>query len=266
MDKKVTIETLRDMKKNNIKIAMLTAYDFLMGQILDECKIEMILVGDSVANVLLGYETTIPVTMDEMIHHCKAVARGVKNALVIADMPFMSYQVSKKEALRNAGRFLKEAGASAVKIEGGKETFETVEKLVISGIPVMGHLGLTPQSVHQLGGFGLRGKEKKESEKILKDAIGLEKAGAFSVVLEKIPSDLAKEITSTLKIPTIGIGAGPYCDGQVLVSHDMLGLFERFKPKFSKRYGELATDMRICFKKYLKEVKSGKFPAEEHSY
>ncbi len=266
MDKKVTIETLKEMKKNKQKITMLTAYDFLMGQILDDCGIDLILVGDSVANVLLGYETTIPVTMDEMIHHCKAVTRGVKNAFVIGDMPFMSYQVSKKEALRNAGRFLKEAGVSAVKLEGGIEILETIEKIVLSGIPVMGHLGLTPQSVHQLGGFGLRGKQKSESEKILKDAVLLEKAGVFSIVLEKIPSGLAKEISHTIKIPTIGIGAGPYCDGQVLVTHDMLGLFEKFKPKFSKRYAELASEMRTCFKQYIKEVRNGDFPTEEHSY
>jgi 3-methyl-2-oxobutanoate hydroxymethyltransferase len=266
MDKKVTIETLKEMKKNKQKITMLTAYDCLMGQILDDCGIDLILVGDSVANVLLGYETTIPVTMDEMIHHCKAVTRGVKNAFVIGDMPFMSYQVGKKEALRNAGRFLKETGVSAVKLEGGKEILETIEKIVVSGIPVMGHLGLTPQSIHQLGGFGLRGKQKTESEKILKDAVLLEKTGVFSIVLEKIPSGLAKEISSTIKIPTIGIGAGPYCDGQVLVTHDMLGLFEKFKPKFSKRYAELASEMRTCFKQYIEEVRNGDFPTKEHSY
>ncbi len=266
MDKKVTVETLKEMKNDNKKITMLTAYDFLMGQILDDCGIDLILVGDSVANVLLGYDTTIPVTMDEMIHHCKAVARGVKKSLVIGDMPFMSYQVSKEEALRNAGRFLKETGVSAVKLEGGKEILETVEKIVVSGIPVMGHLGLTPQSVHQLGGFDLRGKQKSESEKILKDAVLLEKAGAFSIVLEKIPADLAKEISNSVKIPTIGIGAGPHCDGQVLVTHDMLGLFERFKPKFTKRYAELALEMRTCFKQYIEEVRNGEFPAEEHSY
>jgi len=226
----------------------------------------MILVGDSVANVLLGYENTIPVTMDEMLHHCRAVTRAVKNAFVVGDMPFMSYQVSAGEAVRNAGRFLKEAGAEAVKLEGGSEVLDIIKKISDAGIPVMGHLGLTPQSIHKFGGYGLRGGTGEEAQKIIDDARGLEEAGAFSIVLEKIPAELAGRITKALKIPIIGIGAGVECDGQVLVTHDMLGQFEKFKPKFSKRYAELAKISKEAYSQYIKEVKDKKFPAEEHSY
>ena len=266
MVKKITTSDLLEMKKKGEKITMLTAYDYLMASQLDQCGIDLILVGDSVGNVLLGYENTIPVTMNEMIHHCKAVCRGVERAMVIGDMPFMSYQASIVEAVRNAGRFLKEAGAEAVKLEGGREFFLTIKKMVDSGIPVMGHLGLTPQSVYKLGGYGVRGEDKEQALRMIEDASGLEEAGVFSIVLEKIPAKLAKKITRQISIPTIGIGAGVDCDGQVLVTHDMLGCFEKFKPKFSKRYAEAGKEMKRCYRKYIEEVKNKKFPAEEHSY
>ncbi len=265
-EKKLTISDLAEMKKKGEKITMLTAYDCLMASQLDDCGIDLILVGDSVGNVLLGYENTIPVTMDEMIHHCRAVTRGVGKAMVIGDMPFMSYQVSEEEAVRNAGRFLKEAGAEAVKLEGGKEVSKTIKTIVGSGIPVMGHLGLTPQSVYKFGGYGVRGKDEEQASKMLEDARELEEAGVFSIVLEKIPAKLAKKITHEVNIPTIGIGAGVDCDGQVLVTHDMLGLFEKFKPKFSKRYAEVGKEMKECYRKYIEEVKNKVFPTEEHSY
>jgi len=265
-EKKLTTSDLAEMKKKGEKITMLTAYDYLMASQLDNCGIDLILVGDSVGNVLLGYENTIPVTMDEMIHHCRAVTRGVKRAMVIGDMPFMSYQASAEEAVRNAGRFLKEAGVEAVKLEGGKEVYKTIKMIVDSGIPVMGHLGLTPQSVYKLGGYGVRGEDKEQALKMLEDARELEEAGVFSIVLEKIPAKLAKKITQQISIPTIGIGAGVDCDGQVLVTHDMLGLFERFKPKFSKRYAEVGKEMKRCYRKYIEEVKNKVFPTEEHSY
>jgi len=254
------------MKKKGEKITMLTAYDCLMASQLDECGIELILVGDSVGNVLLGYENTIPVSMNEMIHHCKAVRRGVERAMVIGDMPFMSYQASAAEAVRNAGRFLKEAGVEAVKLEGGREVFLIIKRIVDSGIPVMGHLGFTPQSVYKFGGYGVRGKDEEQAKKMIEDAIGIEEAGAFSIVLEKIPAGLAKKITRKVSIPTIGIGAGVDCDGQVLVTHDMLGCFEKFQPKFSKRYAELGKEMKKCYMKYIEEVKNKKFPSGEHSY
>jgi 3-methyl-2-oxobutanoate hydroxymethyltransferase len=265
-DKKITTGILAEMKGRGEKITMLTAYDHIMASHLDECGIDMILVGDSVGNVILGYENTIPVTMDEMIHHSRAVTRGVKRAMVIGDMPFMSYQASGEEAVRNAGRFLKESLVEAVKLEGGREVCGTVKKIVDSGIPVMGHLGLTPQSVHKFGGYGVRGEAQEEARKLIKDAKGLEEAGAFSIVLEKVPADLAMKATAELSIPTIGIGAGVHCDGQVLVTHDMLGLFEKFKPKFSKRYAELGKTMKDSYRKYIEEVKSKEFPAKEHSY
>ncbi len=265
-NQKVTIKILLDMKAAGEKITMLTCYDYLMASLLDQSGIDMMLVGDSVGNVLLGYDNTIPVTMEEMLHHCKTVTRAAKRALVVGDMPFMSYQVSREEAVKNAGRFLKEANVSAVKLEGGEEILDIIEKLVITGIPVMGHLGLTPQSVNVFGGYGLRGGSNEESVKMLNDAKKIEEAGAFAIVLEKIPAVLAKQITSSLKIPTIGIGAGVNCDGQVLVTHDMLGLFEKFTPKFSKRYAEMAKEMKECFRNYVQEVKDKKFPSEEHSY
>jgi len=263
---KVTKTRLFEMKIKGEKITMLTAYDCLMASQLDECGIDLILVGDSVGNVMLGYENTIPVTMDEMVHHCKAVSRGVKRAMVICDMPFMSYQVSVEEAVRNAGRLLKEAGAEAVKIEGGAEFFDTVKRVVETGIPVMGHLGLTPQSVYQFGGYGVRGKDEEQASRMLEDARALEKAGVFSIVLEKVPAVLAKRITGEVNIPIIGIGAGVDCDGQVLVTQDMLGLYDKFVPKFSKRYAEIGKEMKDCYRKYIEEVKNKKFPGKEHSY
>ncbi len=264
--RKVTIGDLVEMKEKGEKITVLTAYDCLMASQLDECGIDLILVGDSVGNVLLGYKNTIPVTMDEMIHHCSAVSRGVKRAMVIGDMPFMSYQASVEEAVRNAGRFLKEAGAEAVKLEGGREVYDTIRLIVEAGIPVMGHLGLTPQSIYKFGGYGTRGETEEQALKILEDAKGLEEAGVFSIVLEKIPAVLAKKITKQSGVPTIGIGAGVDCDGQVLVTHDMLGIFEKFTPKFSKRYSEIGKEMKKCYRRYIEEVKEKKFPAEEHSY
>jgi len=266
LQEKITINTLQEMKKNGEKITMLTAYDSLMASQIDEAGIDMILVGDSVANVLLGYDNTIPATMEQMLHHSRAVTRAANRALVIGDMPFMSYQVSAGEAVRNAGRFLKEARVEAVKLEGGSEVSGIIKKITGAGIPVMGHLGLTPQSVHKFGGYGVRGEAGSEAQKITWDALELEEAGAFAVVLEKIPAELAAKITKTLRIPTIGIGAGVDCDGQVLVTHDMLGMFEKFKPKFSKRYAELAVEAKAAYKEYIKEVKEKKFPAEEHSY
>jgi len=263
---KITISSLAEMKAKGEKITMLTCYDYLMSSLLDQSGIDLMLVGDSVGNVLLGYENTIPVTMEEMLHHCKTVTRAAKRALVVGDMPFMSYQVSKEDALRNAGRLMKEANVGAVKLEGGEEVLEIIQKFVATGIPVMGHLGLTPQSINVFGGYGLRGGSSEESDKIIKDAKKIEEAGAFAVVLEKIPAALAKKITASLKIPTIGIGAGVDCDGQVLVTHDMLGLFEKFTPKFTKKYAEMAKEMKECFRSYIKEVKAKEFPSQEHSY
>ena len=265
MEEKVTTRVFRKMKSQE-RIAVLTAYDCLMAQLLDEAGIDAILVGDSVGMVFSGYQTTLPVTMDEMIYHTKAVRRGVKRALLIADMPFLSYQTSLEDAVANAGRFLQEAKAEAVKIEGGREMVETVSRLTEIGIPVMGHLGLTPQSIHQFGGYRVRGKAPETAQRLIQDAQALEEAGCFSMVLEKIPSDLADQITKRVTIPTIGIGAGPHCDGQVLVVHDMLGLFEKFQPKFVRRYAQLAEEMRGAFRAYIQDVKGGKFPGPQESY
>ncbi|CUT04269.1 3-methyl-2-oxobutanoate hydroxymethyltransferase [Candidatus Chrysopegis kryptomonas] len=264
--KKVTTKTLIEMKRNGEKIAMLTAYDFIIAKLLDEAGIDVILVGDSLGNVFQGHKTTLPVTLEDMIYHTKAVCRGVKRAMVVVDMPFLTYQVSVEEAVKNCGRVLKETCAEAVKLEGGSEIVEVVKKLTSIGIPVMGHLGLTPQSIHKFGGYDVRGVDEKEAEKILNDAMALEQAGAFAIVLEKIPSELAKQITKSLSIPTIGIGAGPHCDGQVLVVYDMLGLFEEFKPKFVRRYAELSKLIKNAFENYIQDVKSGKFPDESESY
>jgi 3-methyl-2-oxobutanoate hydroxymethyltransferase len=261
----VSTATFLEKKKKGEKITVLTAYDYLTAKIVDSGGVDAILVGDSLGMVVLGYPSTIPVTMEEMIHHTKAVVRGRKNAMVIFDMPFLSYQTGIRDAVLNAGRALKETGCDAVKIEGGTTQKETIRALVDAGIPVMGHIGLQPQSVKTLGGYRLRGKGE-EREKLIEDARAVEEAGAFAVVLEKIPFSLAKEITELLSIPTIGIGAGKYCDGQVLVFHDMVGLFEEFKPKFVKRYAELGKLAREAVKQYIEEVKSGKFPDEEHSY
>jgi len=263
---KTTVITLKEMKQRHEKIAMLTAYDYPTALILDECGVEMILVGDSLGNVVLGYDSTIPVTMNDMIHHTKAVSRAVSSAMVIGDMPFMSYQCSADEAVANAGRFLQEGGAQGIKLEGGRQCAEIVRRIASAGIPVMAHVGLTPQSVHQLGGYKVQGKEEKAAKAMIEDAQILEEAGAFAIVLECVPAPLAKTITETISIPTIGIGAGVHCDGQVLVLHDILGLYERFTPKFVKQYASLSKNIRKSVRSYVKEVKDGSFPDQEHSF
>ena len=266
MTEKVTVPEIKKMKQRGEKITALTAYDYSFARILDGAGIDILLVGDSLGSVIQGQGSTLPVTLEEMIYHTKAVVRGRKRALVVADMPFLSFQVSVEEAKRNAGRFLQQAGAEAVKIEGGVHFLETIEAIVRMGIPVMGHVGLTPQSVHRFGGYKVQGKEKEEREAILQDALAVEEGGAFSVVLEGIPLDLAQEITRRLSIPTIGIGAGIHCDGQVLVVHDMLGLFDIYTPKFVKQYVDLKGVMTDAVKNFIAEVREGKFPDEDHSF
>lgn len=263
--KKVTTRTFLNKKANGEPITMLTAYDYPTALALDRAGIDSILVGDSLGMVVLGYETTLPVTMDVMIHHCKAVARGAEHALLIGDMPFLSYQLSIEEAVRNAGRFLQEAGMDAVKLEGGRARAEAVRAIVSTGIPVMGHLGLTPQSVNQLGGFRAQGKTLATAREILADAHALEEAGCFALVLEAVPAQLAQLISRRLRIPTIGIGAGPGCDGQVLVAHDLLGLFDRFTPRFAKRYTDLHSAMDQAFRSFIDDIERDQFPAAEHS-
>ena len=261
--KKVTTLTLRQKKERGEPISVLTAYDYPTALAMDQAGMDAILVGDSLGMVVLGYDTTLPVTMDDMLHHCRAVARGAKSALLIGDMPFMSYQVSVEEAVRNAGRFLQTGGMDAVKLEGGR--VEAVRAIVAAGIPVMGHVGLTPQSIHQLGGFRPQGKSAPAAKRLLEDALLLEEAGCFSIVLESVPARLGGLISKKLSIPTIGIGAGAGCDGQVLVTHDMLGLFERFTPKFVKKYADLHTEMQRAFSQYIADVQAKSFPAAEHS-
>jgi len=264
--KKVTPVDIQQMKREGRKITMLTAYEYPTALLEDRAGIDVILVGDSVGMTVLGYENTIPVTMEEMIHHTKAVTRGAKSALIIGDMPFMSYHTSEREAILNAGRFIKEGGADAVKLEGGASVKEIVRAIVKAGIPVMGHIGLTPQTISMLGGFKVQGKDAQTAQRIIDDALLLEEAGAFSVLLEAIPAPIAKRITERLNIPTIGIGAGPHCDGQVLVVHDMLGLFDRFTPKFAKRYVNLSQEMLKAFETYRQEVLQGIFPTDQHSF
>jgi 3-methyl-2-oxobutanoate hydroxymethyltransferase len=256
---KITLKNIQEMKAKKQKIVMLTAYDYPFAKILDEIGVEIILIGDSLGNVILGYENTLPVTMEEMLHHVKAVSRGVKNAFVVADMPFLSFQINEEEALRNAGRFIKEGGAQAVKIEGGKNILNVVRKCVDAGIPVMSHLGFTPQSVHQLGGYCVQGKTSEAADELLKDAKLLEENGVFAIVLEMVPEEAARKITNNLKIPTIGIGAGQFCDGQVLVTHDILGLTD-FSPKFAKKYVDIKDQIKNGVGEFVKEVKEGKFP------
>jgi len=263
--KKITTRTLHGKKQSGGRISMLTAYDYGTALAVDRAGIDSILVGDSLGMVVLGYENTLPVTMEDMLHHCKAVARGAQYALLIGDMPFMSYQVSVEAAVRNAGRFLQEAGMDAVKLEGGLERVGVVEAIVSAGIPVMGHLGLTPQSVHALGGFRAQATSIEPARKLLEDAKALENAGCFALVLEAIPAQLAGVVSTQLSIPTIGIGAGPECDGQVLVTHDLLGLFDRFTPKFVKRYADLHGVMGEAFAGFKADVEAGCFPTEEHS-
>jgi 3-methyl-2-oxobutanoate hydroxymethyltransferase len=261
-----TIQDFLKKKKDGKKITMLTAYDYPFAQIVDEAGIDVILVGDSLGMVVQGLDTTLPVTMDDMIYHTKMVYRAVKNALIIGDMPFMSYQTSIEEAIKNAGRFLKEAGASAVKLEGGSEIAEHIKALSKSDIPVMAHIGLTPQSIHRMGGYKVQGKTEEAAQKLLDEAHIVENAGAFSLLLEAIPMNLAKKITEELSIPTIGIGAGPFCDGQVLVLHDVLGLFERFVPKFVKSYANVKDTALKAIMKYKEEIEKGVFPSEEQSF
>jgi 3-methyl-2-oxobutanoate hydroxymethyltransferase len=263
---KTTVLDILKKKAEGKKITMLTAYDYPTAQIVDQAGIDMSLVGDSLGMVVQGVSSTLPVTMDEMIYHTKMVGRGTVSAMVVGDMPFLSYQTHKADAVRNAGRFLKEAGAEAVKLEGGSQMAEAIRAIVGAGIPVMAHIGLTPQYVHALGGFKVQGKDEATREKILADARAVQDAGAFSVVLEAMPASLAKEIQTMLHIPTIGIGAGPDCDGQVLVLHDLLGLFDRFTPKFVKKYVNLKDQALKAVKEYKQDVENGKFPSEEHSF
>lgn len=263
---RITTNDFLKKKAAGQKITMITAYDYPFGLIADEAGLDAILVGDSLGMVVQGHENTLPVTMDEMIYHTKIVSRAVKNALVIGDMPFMSYQISINDALKNAGRFLKEGGASAVKIEGGAEVKEQISAMTKAGIPVMAHIGLTPQTIHRMGGFKVQGKTGEAADRLLEDARLIQEAGAFAVLMEAIPSGLAGRITEDLSIPTIGIGAGPYCNGQVLVMHDVLGLFDRFIPKFVKRYANLKEDSLKALKIYKDEVENGTFPSERHSF
>jgi len=263
---KTTIQDFLRKKSEGRKITMLTAYDYPFAKIVDEAGIDGIIVGDSLGMVVQGLENTLPVTMDEMIYHTKIVSRAVTNSMVIGDLPFMSYQAGIDDAVRNAGRFLKEAGASAVKIEGGAEVAEHIRAMTRSDIPVMAHIGLTPQSIHRMGGYKVQGKTEESAKRLLEDAHIAEDAGAFSLLLEAIPMGLAKSITRELSIPTIGIGAGPYCDGQVLVLHDVLGLFDRFLPKFAKRYANLKDNALTAISNYRKEVEEGSFPSVEQSF
>jgi 3-methyl-2-oxobutanoate hydroxymethyltransferase len=263
--KKVTTATLRLKKTQGTPITMLTAYDYPTAVAEDQAGIDAILVGDSLGMVVLGYQNTLPVTVEEMLHHCRAVARGARYALLVGDMPFMSYQVSTEEAVRNAGRFLQQGAMEAVKLEGGRERVDAVRAITDAGIPVMGHLGLTPQSVNVFGGFRPQGKTASTAERILEDALMLEEAGCFSLVLESVPARLAQVISQRLSIPTIGIGAGIGCDGQVLVTHDLLGLFDRFTPKFVKKYADFHGEMQRAFRAFMEDVESHAFPAAEHS-
>lgn len=263
---RVTLPQLQAMKERGERITMVTAYDYPSALLADRAGMDMILVGDSLGMVVLGYSSTVPVTMDEMIHHTKAVVRANPAALVVADLPFLSYQASIPDAVYNAGRLIKEGGADAVKLEGGQAMVPMVRAIVNAGIPVMGHLGLTPQSAVQLGGFRVQGRGEAEGEKIATDAAALVEAGIFALVLECVPADLASRITAALPVPTIGIGAGPDCDGQVLVYHDLLGLFDRFRPKFVKQYANIAGAIVKALEQYRDEVRQGKFPDQEHSF
>jgi 3-methyl-2-oxobutanoate hydroxymethyltransferase len=264
--KKVTTRSLRELKARGAKITALTAYDFLMAQLVDKAGVDVILVGDSAGMVVQGLDTTVGVTFEQMLYHSTVVSRGVERALVVADLPFMSYQVNPDEALRNAGRMIKETNVEAVKLEGGEVLCPTIRRIVDVGIPVMGHLGLTPQSIHKFGTYQVRATEPQEAEQLRRDARALQDAGAFAVVIEKVPAVLAREIASSLEIPVIGIGAGVDVDGQILVTHDMLGLYTRFHPRFVRRYAELAKDMRAAFEHYARDVRAGEFPSPDESY
>jgi len=262
----VTVRDVRGFKERGEKFSMLTAYEALSARLIDEAGIPLILVGDTLAEVMLGYDSTVPVTMDEMLHHSKAVGRGAANALIVGDLPFMSYQASIDDGIRNAGRFLKEGGARAVKLEGGGRVLELVHRLTESGIPVMGHLGLTPQSVNQFGGYRVQGRSAEDAQRILQDAKDLDGAGIFALVLECVPGDLAKEITEAVSVPTIGIGAGPHCDGQVLVFHDFLGINTGRLAKYVKKYADLGPQIRDAAERFDAEVKAGEYPGPEHTY
>jgi 3-methyl-2-oxobutanoate hydroxymethyltransferase len=263
---RTTIIQIKEMKQKGKKIPMLTAYDYATAKLIDGVGVPLILVGDSLGMVILGYESTIPVTMDEMLHHTKAVVRGTEQALIIGDMPFMTYHASVSEALHNAARFIQEGGAQAVKLEGGETMAETVRRIVECGIPVMGHIGLTPQSVHQLGGFKVQGKTQETAIRLVKDACALEEAGVFAIVLEAVPTPLAKIITKKVGVPTIGIGAGPFCDGQVQVVSDLLGLFTDFVPKHAKQYARLSDTIKQAVGDYINEVQAGTFPTDKQGY
>jgi 3-methyl-2-oxobutanoate hydroxymethyltransferase len=264
--RKVTTHSLQQMKARGKRIACLTAYDYLTAAILDKAGIDLVLVGDSAGNVFAGYDTTIPMTMEQMLYHAEVVARAVGRALVVADLPFMSYQVSEEDALRNAGRFIKESLAEGVKLEGGRHLGPTIRRIVDAGIPVMGHLGLTPQSIHKFGSYKARGVSADEADQIRSDALALEQAGVFAIVLEKVPARLASEITKELSVPTIGIGAGAACDGQILVTQDLLGVYTRFRPRFVRRYAEIGQTMESAFRQYCDDVRGGAFPSDEESY
>ncbi|PRY54546.1 ketopantoate hydroxymethyltransferase [Arcticibacter pallidicorallinus] len=264
--KRITTNTLHDMKARGEKIAMLTAYDYSMARVVDDAGIDVILVGDSASNVMAGHETTLPITLDQMIYHAASVVRAAARCLVVVDLPFGTYQGNSKEALHSAIRIMKESGAHAVKLEGGEEIRESVERIITAGIPVMGHLGLTPQSIHKFGTYTVRAKEEAEASKLKQDVLVLQEAGCFAVVLEKIPAELAREATASLKIPTIGIGAGRHCDGQVLVVHDMIGLNKGFKPRFLRQYLDMYGMMNEAVKSYVNDVKSSDFPNEKEQY
>ncbi|QQE78631.1 3-methyl-2-oxobutanoate hydroxymethyltransferase [Alicyclobacillus sp. SO9] len=265
MEKSITVTTLRKMKQDKQKIAMMTAYDFPTAQLLEEAGVPVLLVGDSLGMVVQGHSTTLPVTLEDMIYHTRMVSRGVRRSLIVADLPFMSYQITKEQAMESASKLMKEAGAHAVKLEGGKEQAETVRALVHAGIPVMAHLGLTPQSVHAMGGFSVQGRNLQQAKTIFEDAKALEAAGAFALVLEMVPAELAQTLTERLSIPTIGIGAGPGCDGQVLVFHDMTGYTSGYIPKHNKRFANIADTIRSAAAQYVQEVTEGQFPGEEQT-
>lgn len=264
--KRVTTHTLHKMKEMGEKISMLTAYDFSFGRMVDEAGVDVILVGDSASNVMAGHETTLPITLDQMIYHAQSVVRGVKRSLIVVDLPFGSYQGNSKEALASAIRIMKETGAHSVKMEGGEEILDSIKRIISSGVPVMGHLGLTPQSIYRFGTYQVRAKEEAEAEKLKKDALLLQEAGCFAIVLEKIPAELAKEVSESLAIPTIGIGAGKHCDGQVLVIHDMLGINHEFKPRFLRQYLNLYEEITGAVAHYIRDVKSSNFPNEKEQY
>jgi 3-methyl-2-oxobutanoate hydroxymethyltransferase len=265
-NKRVTTISLQSMKMQGVKIAMLTCYDFTMAGLLDSAGIDVLLVGDSASNVMAGNETTLPITLDQMIYHAQCVSRGANRAMVLVDMPFGSYQSDSSIALASAIRIMKETGAHAVKLEGGEEVLESISKIIKAGIPVMGHLGLTPQSIHQFGSYGIQAKSNEAADKLLKEALMLQEVGCFGLVLEKIPSDLATQVSEKLHIPTIGIGAGVGCDGQVLVMQDMLGMNVDFKPKFLRKYADLGNDIMRATSSYIQDVKQAKFPSVEESY